>query len=483
MTTRDQIWTVLVPLVFTACVLPDKTIASLADGSTSGESDGESAGGSSVGDGTTTTTTGDPTECIEGQAHACHEDPEGDQVAAVCDNAPGVFNPSQSDIDGDGVGDVVDLCPTVPDAPSTADADGDGIGDACDACPDLPSVAAGVPSYMQVRNIPDVADADGDGIGDACDNCVLVANCGAFDADAPWQVGTAIDRGASDCQADADGDSIGDACEDMWLPDAAGRVGFDNANDFDQDGLPNVADMCPRFPLAARIPCADDDACPTGSTCALPEGLCNHPDTDGDGVGDACDDCSSAADPQQTLSPYETDGDGDFIGDACEAIACLDVANPRPMAFFDRVASGQCCTTQLVEVDGGVARRDLDPPLRTADGIPLRVSCSQADRAAGICVPLPAAVLAMPGVLTLPPGCDGVAGGELPSSGAPPDWSLRCELPPRDQDFDGIADACDLCPYAFDPDNLPYIDDDGVVWQDRGKYCNGAYDIDNLCGE
>lgn len=77
------------------------------------------------------------------------------------DDCPFRADPSQSDQDGDGLGDACDLCPTVAD-PDQTDTDRDGVGDACDSCPD--------------SNDPNQEDQDGDGIDDVCDNCPRVAN-------------------------------------------------------------------------------------------------------------------------------------------------------------------------------------------------------------------------------------------------------------------------------------------------------------------
>ncbi len=45
---------------------------------------------------------------------------------------------AQDDSDGDGIADVDDVCPTVPD-PAQADEDMDKVGDACDNCPQEPN--------------------------------------------------------------------------------------------------------------------------------------------------------------------------------------------------------------------------------------------------------------------------------------------------------------------------------------------------------
>jgi hypothetical protein len=71
-------------------------------------------------------------------------DQDGDGDPDGTDNCISDFNPDQSDIDGDGIGDACD-----------PDRDGDGIADGTDNCRDTVN--------------PDQLDFDGDGLGNVCD--------------------------------------------------------------------------------------------------------------------------------------------------------------------------------------------------------------------------------------------------------------------------------------------------------------------------
>ena len=103
-------------------------------------------------------------------------DIDGDGIPNELDNCPNMFNPIrpqdnpdqsstayQSDVDGDGIGDICDKYPFCASNDDTCpvfnpkDTDGDGILNELDNCP-------------KVANI-DQKDTDGDGIGDACDGC------------------------------------------------------------------------------------------------------------------------------------------------------------------------------------------------------------------------------------------------------------------------------------------------------------------------
>jgi hypothetical protein len=239
----------------------------------------------------------------------CKEDKDKDGIPLSCDNDQDrLFNPDQVDIDNDGFG-LNDLCPVAPGSnDDTADSDNDGVGNECDSCRqtlnqyNTNAMAAAVPDYMMVRNIPDQTDTDEDGIGDVCDNCVVTPNCEDFGPDNPYRVAGAIAYDNNDlCQSDDDSSMVGDACEGMTINDyAAGPVGFGDQDDFDQDGLINTLDACPRQPLPTEpIPCSPETAemdCGEGSACS-PAGICNHIDTDNDGVGNACDTCAFQPNP------------------------------------------------------------------------------------------------------------------------------------------------------------------------------------------
>ncbi len=107
-------------------------------------------------------------------------------------------------------------------------------------------------------------DDDGDGIANAMDNCPKV-----FNPVRPMDGGK---------QADGDDDGAGDVCDACPLDNANGCTPPD-ANDLDNDTVPNGYDNCP---INANA---------------------NQKDSDGDGHGDACDKCSDVANPGYAPCP------------------------------------------------------------------------------------------------------------------------------------------------------------------------------------
>jgi hypothetical protein len=141
------------------------------------------------------------------------------------------------------------------------DSDGDMIADDADNCP--------------LTYNPDQADKDGDDVGDECDNCIDDANPG---------------------QEDADGDGNGDVCDIC--------PGFDDTVDSDGDLVPDGCDIC--------------------------EGYDDNVDTDGDTVPDGCDNCPDVANPGQE------DSNGNGVGDACDYL-CGDANGDDEFNVADAV--------------------------------------------------------------------------------------------------------------------------------------------------
>ncbi|MCH9682233.1 MAG: thrombospondin type 3 repeat-containing protein [Deltaproteobacteria bacterium] len=446
----------------------------------------------------------------------CKEDQDLDGVQLSCDNAPDFFNPDQGDIDSDGFGDVIDLCPTLAgSSDDTADSDDDGVGNECDTCRQASrnynEDDAAPMGYMAVRNVPFQDDTDGDGIGDVCDNCVRTANCNEYGPDNTWSLGDPIDYDDDVlCQLDSNSDMVGDACEgDEGTSFAAGAIGIGPDDDFDQDGLINTIDACPRQPVALveedLITCASNDDCPNNRRCEMAAGVCDHLDTDADGVGDACDTCPFVENPLQVADGAMQEGDdtdGDYVGNACETHpSCENRVDSRPLSFYDVSANGYCCTVALFADENGDLQRNLarrneagdvvldSQPLLDPLGLPVRENCSETEEG-DVCRKLPASVALAPGILTPPAGCEEALDGLDPRENPklrPSDfdddlealWSNVCFLPQFDQDYDGLGDQCDLCEFDFDPENQPFIDTNGRVWPNDGRFCNGEFSVDN----
>jgi hypothetical protein len=290
------------------------------------------------------------------------------------------------DSDFDLIPDACDPCPFVPDPEyrftgqfSLPDGDGDGIPDACDNCPRTNS---------SNRN-----DSDGDGLGDACDTAVSAGfdlSCCTSDAECPgagnqcvpfgtWVPGAApsslgaahcFHRGENRCAKPLDSDLDG-------IPDRVDNCPIDkNANQFDGDGdgIGDVCDKCKHTTFDERVrddqlfldtnlvtreyvdcnpilqgdlsgkaadkfcfltnqdirsKCVRTQLSPLGGRCT--EG----PDSDGDGIGNACDNCKNVPNKFQENCNLEMEVAANqpslqgtppnlsaIRGDACDPIPC-----------------------------------------------------------------------------------------------------------------------------------------------------------------
>ena len=245
------------------------------------------------------------------------------------------------------------------------------------------------PAEVVEPDLPDPTkiDTDKDGIVDAEDNCPLVPN--------PEQ-------------EDADASGYGDACEALaFISPCCGPECF---LDSDGDMIPDVLDLCPwTVDLDGFEGNMDSDGDSVGDGCD------DSDDFDGDGVPDLEDNCPRIPNPGQENSDGE--GECDIHGDACdlcEGAECLS-----PCGEF-------CC----YDADGdGYPGGWLQPQ---------PISCGGLDNSDDNC-------------------------------------PLDANEDQADKDFDGIGDVCDNCPDEPNPEQWD-VNGDGIgdacstadlSWQDR----------------
>ena len=252
------------------------------------------------------------TEETDIESDGCSDqDNDEDGFVDQADNCPSVANPTQADLDNDGVGDACD-----------SDKDGDGVSVPDDNCPnDIQSwVSFEWNDYDGDGCLDETSDEDDD------DDSVLDTNDACPLGEKNW--------GDEAAALDNDGDGCHDDLED---------------DDDDQDGVKDPIDRCPRGLIGPAQPGQDND----GDGCI---DAVEDDDDDQDGVLDPMDACPNTdlSEPVSLngCSQYQLDDDNDGVVNAYDY--CLN-------SLAGSTVNERGCETNQVDAAGDAQGDGISP--------------------------------------------------------------------------------------------------------------------------
>lgn len=249
--------------------------------------------------------------------YSAPDDQDDDGVEDALDNCPVTANPGQEDTDFDGIGDFCDP-ETGFDCLDAVDNDGNGFVDCDDVvgCGDSPfCVDTGDEHCI------DFVDNDGDDLVDCGDpDCAPFPFCIDTDGDFVPDLFDNCPTVFNDSQADSDFNGIGDACQDTdgdtvldTVDNCVDTPNLDQA-ETDKDGVGNACDSEESLCNNGLSDDSDDDLVDCEDPdCADAQACRSLPDSDGDGVPNAADNCPDDPNADQA------DNDGEGAGNACDS--------------------------------------------------------------------------------------------------------------------------------------------------------------------